>query len=97
MRISDLEATAPAALLLAAPVQSLSVGGGCLSYVTSSPFVLATGTSTPEGRLDLSLSLANNPNLIGQELILQALSVQVAGPLFGFFELSNALDVLIGS
>ncbi len=97
VQLADLEPTVPAALLAAAPSTSLPVGEGCLSYVGASPLVLTLGTSTAEGRLDVPLSLANNPSLVGQRVILQALAVQVPGPVFGFFELSNALDLVIGS
>jgi ELWxxDGT repeat protein len=95
LRASELEPGSAVALLIAAPAPLQVIDQDVLSYLLS-PAPLTGAQANPGGQADFALLLPNQPNLVGREFFLQALAVDLSGPLYGLFALSNGLDVIVG-
>ncbi len=70
-------------------------GKGCTQYLAD-PGLLAVGVTDAQGASTESLAVPNVSAVIGLELYFQVLVEASGGPLLGAFELSNALEAVIG-
>ena len=92
--LTELVAGTPAALLVSEAKTALPTGGGCMQYLAL-PTPLQVVAADGSGHAAYPLSIPAKPALAGRELLFQALAVSIPGPLFGFFEVSQALDVVL--
>jgi ELWxxDGT repeat protein len=91
--LSEIGPQQPAALLGATQGALLPLGSG-LQYLTPEA-VLAGALSDGAGQALFNLTLPVNPLFSGRALLLQALAVDLGGPIFDLFALSQPLDLVL--
>ncbi len=68
---------------------------GCEIHLPN-PIAIGAGTTDAQGLFRLTLSVPNQPALVGARFYLQAAIVKTNGPLFGTLEATEALELQIG-
>ncbi len=66
------------------------------TLIANDPFVVLSAASDAVGRASVAAAIANDPSLLGIELVSQWLAVDPQGSLFGFLTASDALRIVIG-
>lgn len=96
--VRSAPASAPLVLLLAAGAPSpLTLGGGCVTQpALASLIVSPVGATNASGAWNANVPVPNNVVLIGGRLTSQMISISGSGPLLGFGELSNGVEMRIG-
>jgi hypothetical protein len=77
---------------------NLSFPAGCTVWIDPASFISSrNGTADGSGNFAVALPVPNDPSLEGQSLAVQAAEVQAGGALFGQFDLTNGIEIEIGS
>ncbi|MGH7150647.1 MAG: hypothetical protein ACREIU_08115, partial [Planctomycetota bacterium] len=91
--------SAPVLLVLATSQGSSDLGGGCTLYALNlaTIFPLLGGVCSPAGSFAWSTPIPADPSLEGLDMDFQVASFAAGGAYLGSFNLSNGLEVRIGS
>ena len=89
---------APAGLLFAAGRSSpTDLGNGCTLHVpVGAAIAVAAGSTDASGVVSYTLTIPNDPALIGAEVTVQAFIADPGGPALGVGDLTNAVELCIG-
>lgn len=93
--LSGAAPSAPTILFLSTLQDTVPLGGGCSIYLAAAEIVLPLATD-PAGTSSLPITLPAAPVLVGLPLYFQSLVTAPGGPLFGSFELSGGVELVVG-
>lgn len=91
--------SAPVLLVLSAVQGSFDLGGGCTLYSANlgTIFPLLSGVCSPAGSFSWPAPIPNDPSLEGLDMDFQVAAFAAGGAYQGSFNLTNGLEVRIGS